>query len=142
MKKTLAIILSIVCLMFAVVGYSEKITDTIQERAGLTYIPNETTPFTGVYIRTYPNGQKKSEINYKDGKPEGLVTLWYENGQKQLEDNYKDGKEEGLGIVWYENGQKQAEANYKDGKKEGLSTGWYENGQKKSEGNYKDDILQ
>ena len=91
MKKILAIILSIVCLMFAVVGYSEKITDTIQQRNGLTYIPNETTPFTGIYIRTYPNGQKQKEINYKDGKKEGLTINWYENGQKESEGNYKDG---------------------------------------------------
>ena len=141
MKKTLAIILSIVCLMFAV-GCSEKVTDTIQERDGLAYLPNQTTPFTGVYITTYPNGQKQEEINYKDGKQEGLVTKWYENGQKQSERNYKDGKQEGLGIVWYENGQKESEGNYKDDKPEGLVTSWYENGQKKSEVNYKDGIVQ
>ncbi len=114
MKKTLAIILSIVCLMFAV-GCSEKVTDTIQEHDGLAYIPNETTPFTGVYIRTYPNGQKQFEINYKDGKYEGLQTGWYENGLKIGESNWKDGKPEGLVTEWYENGQKKSEGNYKDG---------------------------
>jgi antitoxin component YwqK of YwqJK toxin-antitoxin module len=124
MKKTLAIILSIVCLMFAVVGYSEKITDTIQERNGLTYIPNETTPFTGVYILSnwYKNGQKQAELHYKDGKQEGLVTSWYENGQKKSEGNYKDGKREGLVTSWYKNGQKEEEINWKDGKQEGLVT--------------------
>ena len=50
-----------------------KETTVIQERNGLTYIPNETTPFTGVYIRTYPNGQKQEEINYKEGKKEVSV---------------------------------------------------------------------
>ena len=82
MKKTLAIILSIVCLIFAV-GCSEKVTDTIQKRDGLVYLPNETKPFTGVYIPTYPNGQKELEGNFKNGKREGLATLWDENGQKQ-----------------------------------------------------------
>jgi hypothetical protein len=90
MKKTLAIILSIICLIFAV-GCSEKVTDTIQERDGLAYLPNETKPFTGVYIINYPNGQKYAEIHYKDGKKEGLETDWYENGQKEIEGNYKDG---------------------------------------------------
>ena len=56
-----------------------KKTTVIQERNGLIYIPNETTPFTGVYIPTYPNGQKKSEGNVKDDKLEGLVTLLFEN---------------------------------------------------------------
>jgi len=99
MKKTLAIILSIVCLMFAV-GCSEKVTDTIQERDGLIYIPNETTPFTGVYILSYLNQQKKEETHYKDGIPKGLTTGWYENGQKKSEGNVKDGKQEGLSTSW------------------------------------------
>ncbi|TSA39372.1 MAG: toxin-antitoxin system YwqK family antitoxin, partial [Methylococcaceae bacterium] len=89
MKKTLAIILSIVCLMFAV-GCSEKVTDTIQERDGLAYLPNETKPFTGVYILSYLNQQKKEETHYKDGKLEGLGIVWYENGQKKSEGNVKD----------------------------------------------------
>ncbi len=121
MKKTLAIILSIICLIFAV-GWSlfpEKVTNTIQERDGLAYIPNETTPFTGVNISTYPNQQKKAEIHYKDGKQEGLTTFWYENGQKQLEGNYKDGKVEGLATLWDENGQKQSD---KWNELEGLKT--------------------
>ena len=101
-------------------------TTVIQQRNGLTYIPNETTPFTGVYITTYPNGHKRSERNYKDGKLDGLVTswTWYENGQKESEGNYKDGKQEGLETLWDENGQKESESNYKDGKKEGLATLW------------------
>ena len=118
-------------------GQKAKVTDTLQERDGLAYLPNETKPFTGVYIPTYPNQQKKAEINYKDGKQEGLLTSWYENGQKQAESNWKDGKREGLTTFWYENGRK-AEIHYKDGKEEGLTTWWYENGQKELEGNYKD----
>ena len=92
-----------------------KATTVIQERNGLTYIPNETTPFTGVYITTYPNGQKQEEINYKDGKQEGLTIAWFENGQNKVERNYKDGKQEGLVTWWFENGQKEAEINYKNG---------------------------
>ena len=114
MKKTLAIILSIICLIFAV-DCSAKVTNTVQERDGLIYIPNETTPFTGVYIPTYPNGQKKEERNVKDGKQEGLTINWFENGQKESEINYKDGKAEGLTTLWGENGQKKAEINYKNG---------------------------
>ena len=39
----------------------------------------------------YKNGQKKSEIYYKDGKYDGKWTLWYANGYKKWEGNYKDG---------------------------------------------------
>ena len=31
---------------------------------------------------------------------DGLHTEWWDNGQKKLEVNYKDGKPDGLGTVW------------------------------------------
>ena len=86
----------------------------------------------------YENGQKSSEINYKDGKLHGLSTRWHENGKKSWEGNLKDGKVHGLSTSWYEDGQKKTEINWKDGKMHGLLTKWDENGQKKSEANYKD----
>ena len=32
-------------------------------------------------------------MTYKDGRQNGLLTLWYENGQKRLEHPWKEGKE-------------------------------------------------
>ena len=49
----------------------------------------------GTWNEWLENGEKKSEINYKDGKLEGLSTTWYENGQNS-EVNYNDGK--GFGV--------------------------------------------
>ena len=60
-------------------------------------------------------GQNESEIHYKDGKLDGLFTIWYENGQKKSEKTYKDDKEDGLSTRWYENGQKRFEETWKDG---------------------------
>jgi hypothetical protein len=34
-----------------------------QVRDGLVYLPNETKLFTGVFVDSYFNGQKRSEIN-------------------------------------------------------------------------------
>jgi antitoxin component YwqK of YwqJK toxin-antitoxin module len=115
-------------------GYVEAddvITTVIQNRNGISYMPNSDKPFTGKYVSSYGNGQKKSEENYKDGKQDGLATEWYKNGQKKIEINYKDGKEDGLATVWYGNGQKQGETTYKDGKPNGLATEWDKNGRKK-----------
>jgi antitoxin component YwqK of YwqJK toxin-antitoxin module len=36
---------------------------------------------------------KKQKRTFKDGKVEGLHTKWYENGQKSSEVTYKDGEE-------------------------------------------------
>ena len=92
----------------------------------------------GRATRWYENGQKSKEVNFKDGKLDGLATRWHDNGQKEGEGNYKDGKKHGLYIEWYENGQKREEGNYKEGNQDGLWTDWYENGQKWKEGTYKD----
>ena len=71
-------------------------------------------------------GNKEFEGSYKDGKLDGLWTNWYENGQKSSEitykngkqyiiRTYKDGKREGFWTWWYANGQKFYEDVYKDG---------------------------
>ena len=121
------------------IGLEEEITNVIQVRNDVAYLPDENEPFTGRYEEYYStNGQKKSETNYEDGKQSGLFTNWYENGQKKSETNYIEGKVNGLYSLWYENGQKKTEINYKDGEVNGMFTWWYENGEKMSETNYID----
>ena len=95
----------------------------------------------------------------KDGKKDGLWTLWYENGQKEEEGpynissfgekgdiSYKTGK----WTYWYENGQKWREGSHSSSnvyleQGEGVEVGtwseWYENGQKRAEYTYKDGKL-
>ena len=95
------------------------------------------TPLTGVVV-WLENGQKWSEVTYKDGKQEGSSTVWHENGQKWSEQTFKKGKREGPTSEWHKNGKKQSEQIYKDGKREGLNTWWHDNGQKGAEYTYKD----
>ena len=122
---------------------------------------NKETPKDGLATTHYENGQKKSEINFKDGVIFGKYTSWYENGQKREErnsidgslserysyevdyildwkyDNYRlDSYTNGRAIYWHENGQQKQEANFKDGIKDGRITYWYENSQIKADGNY------
>ena len=73
--------------------------------------------------------QKRQQINYKDGKIDGLWVFWHKNGQKLYEVNYKDGKKVGLQAGWHANGQKEMEGNYKDGKVMTL-VAWKINGDK------------
>ena len=44
------------------------------------------------------------------------MTSWYENGQKKSEENIKDGKPDGLSTFWDENGQSTARLILKNGK--------------------------
>ncbi len=109
MKKILGI-LAIVFLIsgcnrnafFEKIGLEEKITHVIQIRNDIIYLPNTDTPFTGQDEIYYLNGQKKTVVNYQNGKKNGLTTDWYENGQKE-------GTRNGLATEWYKNGQKESE---------------------------------
>ena len=51
------------------------------ERGGLRYEVNSETPFTGVAVDKYENGQKKHEVTWKDGKKLS-GTYWDEEGNE------------------------------------------------------------
>ncbi len=65
--------------------------DSIEERDGLYYQTNESEPHSGWTKKMYDSGQVQALARFKDGKMDGLVTLWHENGQKHFEGTYKDG---------------------------------------------------
>ena len=105
--------------------------EELEPREGVVYLKGSDTPYTGKSFRLYDNGQKATEVNWKDGKQDGLFVQWNEVGQKEAEINFKDGKENGLWTEWYENGQKKTEGNYKNGKPvffKGSSKWWDKNG--------------
>ena len=92
-------------------------------------------------IETYENGNIESITYHKkirDSIVKVKIEVFFENGRKSGEGTYKDGKKDGLYTMWYENGQKSKEGTFKDGIRDGLYTEWYENGQKKVESTYKD----
>ena len=86
----------------------------LEERKGIRYLKNSDTPYTGKFFHIHSNGQKRTTGDFKDGKPEGLMTYWYKNGQREMEGAFKGGKRNGQVIWWHENGQKRGEANFKD----------------------------
>ena len=94
----------------------EKITSEIQIRNEIAYLPNSDESFTGKYER-YGCGerQKNAEVNYRDGKVNGLFTEWWHNGQKNVEANAINGKLNGLCTEWWHDGQKMWEENYLNG---------------------------
>ncbi|MDC0156732.1 toxin-antitoxin system YwqK family antitoxin [Verrucomicrobia bacterium] len=132
--KPVLLSLAIALLM---VGWGEVVDyEKLQDRGGVMYLPNEETPFTGRAESFHENGQKSDEINFKDGKWDGLRTAWYPNGQKYLSCNYEDGKTTSF-TRWYENGQKSTEGfDYSRNQHKEIS--WYKNGQKSSEVIYRD----
>jgi antitoxin component YwqK of YwqJK toxin-antitoxin module len=95
----------------------------------------------GPVIYYYPDGRKSYEANYKEGKKHGYATVWHPNGQKQWQTVFREGLTHGLWREWYSDGKKKFEANYVEGKLDGLATWWYENGRMWQERNYQDGAL-
>jgi hypothetical protein len=97
MKNTILILISLLVFTGVIEG---KEVSYLEDRNGIKYEVNSEVAYTGKYVEWYPDGQKRAEGNYKDGKLDGWQTAWHENGTTAYESNYKDGKWDGLqGVV-------------------------------------------
>lgn len=86
---------------------------------------------SGCFIEFYANGQKKSELNFKNGILDGSARRWYENGQLSEDSFFADGKTNGLVTAFFTNGQLKLKAEYKKGRGIGTKLQFHENGQMK-----------
>ncbi len=134
----------------------EITVDKIQVRNGLYYAINEEKPFTGNIVDFFNNGQKRIQIEIKNGIPEGKAICWFENGFKDREFFVKgfymeiDGSKfdydhlqnlvlNGLFKYSEENGEKVFEEYYyNDNRIDGHWINYYSNGNKMQEGDFKD----
>jgi antitoxin component YwqK of YwqJK toxin-antitoxin module len=130
-------ILVVLAAILAMAGCGKKVVEgkkvldekNTVERGELRYEANSKTPFTGVAVELYDNGQKASECVYRAGKREGKGVIWYENGQKMTEAEFRAGELEGKSVTWHENGQKKSEGEYRASRLvAGTHTEWDENG--------------
>jgi antitoxin component YwqK of YwqJK toxin-antitoxin module len=56
------------------------------------------------------------EVHYKDGREDGLFTLFYDNGTKRSESNFVRGEKVGYETYWERNGDVKSKTLYKDNK--------------------------
>ena len=115
--------------------------EELEFREDVAYLKGSETSYTGKAYALHPNGQKKGEGAYKDGKENGPYSAWYENGKKMYEGYWKNGKLDGLQVRWHKSGQKKSEGNFKNGKPDLLVEVWHENGQKLREARYKNGVV-
>src|SRR5688500_18058120 len=76
----------------------------------------------------YEDGKTQIKGKLKNEKRNGLWTYWYPNGNKWSECEYKEGLKHGRTTVWYENGKKRYEGYYTEDKKSGEWKYWDEAG--------------
>lgn len=134
MKRLIIIILlSIIYLFSAITIYCRTVDfSKLQDRNGIMYLENETTPFTGTAIREdmIQSGRRferiiRFVINYKDGRRHGEFTIYHSNNAIDTRGNYKDGSLHGDLYKHRENGDLLSKDVYVNGKKHGQSIKWY-----------------
>jgi len=59
--------------------------DQIDSREGLVYEEGQPTPFTGIAYWQWPNGKVKTEREYREGRPTGLIRTYLANGKLEKE---------------------------------------------------------
>ena len=138
-----------IAIMIGAVDWSK-----LQDRGGVTYLPNTQEPFSGYAKRVYENDQVALLAQFKDGYVVRLKQ-WLENGTPRWRVGYMEGKVGMEGMPYYGTASAlpitSARSRFTTGtvrvftvlKKleeygHGPVTTWHENGQKSSEENYKD----
>ncbi len=89
----------------------------------------------------WENGNLQSELNYTNGKLNGISTWYFENGRKEQEVFYTYNKLDGPQSRWYPSGTLESRSLYKDGKLEGTALTFDEDGNKATEETYTNDTL-
>jgi antitoxin component YwqK of YwqJK toxin-antitoxin module len=89
----------------------------------------------------YESGSVRYEIQFKDGKENGVSGYFYENGNKKADFPYINGKKEGVAKWYYIGGDLLSEIPYTNNKKNGTGKWYYQKqGSLHSEVNYVDDM--
>ena len=87
----------------------------------------------GTWINYYSSGSKEKVGVYRNGRREGVWTLWYDTfrgGGVQARYTCTNGKEHGIWRSWYPNGRPEALGYLVEGRRNGPWTFFYDNGQR------------
>lgn len=92
-------------------------TDTrnLSEIDGLIYQIHDDEPFSGEAVGLYGTGERKSKLQYVDGRLDGLIETYYKDGQLESRTEYTLGGKNGLQEVFYESGEVLTQIIFKDG---------------------------
>ena len=103
-------------LLSLVVGCSKPINDdTLIDKDGIKYHPETKELYSGEITISWLEQKKGIEGSYKNGKKDGLWTIWYTNGRKWSENAYREGELYGLSTNWDRKRKMDSQSIYKDG---------------------------
>lgn len=101
------------------------------------YFDSNRQLYNGIYTEYYENGNKKMEMNLKEGEKDSTTILYNENGAISEVLSFKKGLMHGRWEKYNSNGVKISEAFYYEDKKDSTWRIWNEQGQIIYEMHYK-----
>ena len=113
--------------------------ENLKIRNELVYIINGEKPYSGMAVHYYDGGQKRQEVNFRNGELHGKVTEWYDNGIKSVEAMFQFGRQTGMAIEWYDNGQIARKTIMTANDKTRILERWSKNGRILTQENHDDD---
>lgn len=66
----------------------------LEIKNNIAYMPSEDKPFTGKHEEYHSNKKTYIQVNYKDGKRNGLLVMWDEYGHKIGQLTFIDGNQQ------------------------------------------------
>ena len=96
----------------------------------------------GYNVFYYANGQKSSEGNFENGKPEGFWKNYFESGILKSEGNRKNHQLDSTWLFYYDNGLLKEKVNYLKSVKDGFSFLYSEEGFLLEKYAYQNDTIQ
>lgn len=133
MINNFKVVVSLILCLVACHSFSQS----IEEIEGLYYNTSGDL-YTGTYTEFYESGAKRIEMNLKEGKRNGKITLFFEDEQTQEIRSYVSGLMDGTWITWNDKSIKIAEANYRRNKKHGKWYIWDDKGVMRYEMEYRE----
>jgi hypothetical protein len=129
-------------------AYSEFDPDINKVKASGIYYFKTIEPFNFTpnlneyYIKTwYTNGQLLAEVHYKNGKKDGIQTIWSENGRMKCQSEYSDGLLNGYFRSYHQTGFRHLDLWFLNGKKQGLCRSWNSEGELVESATFDEDKL-
>ncbi len=111
-------------------------TKNMVKTQGLWYLKNSDQPYNGKFIDYFMNGKIQGEGTLKDGRIDGVRTVYYPNGNKHYFYTYSNGIENGASETYFINGKLMQKGSFVDKKEDGVWQEYYSTGKLKRESSF------
>lgn len=99
---------------------------------GLWTKKGDSQPYNGDFEETFEDGSIKGTGTFVNGQLEGLRIQYFPNGEKRTEKEYKEAYPHGVAKEYYEDGTMKQEGYFENNRENGTWTLYYPNGIKKA----------